>query len=63
MPDRPNNKTNRINEALTRLNSQRGQGIGPFRELLAIALLMPVIIAVVPSGAPGTMSEETTTIA
>ena len=49
---------------------------GPFRELLAIAPLMPVIIAVVPdriapdraerggpSGAPGTMSEKTTTIA
>ena len=49
---------------------------GPFRELLAIALLMPVIIAVVPdripadhadpevpSGAPGKMSENTTTIA
>ena len=49
---------------------------GPFRELLAIALLMPVIIAVVPdripadhadpdvpSGAPGKMPENTTTIA
>jgi hypothetical protein len=49
---------------------------GPFRELLAIALLMPVIIAVVPdrisadhgdrevpSGAPGEMPEKTTTIA
>jgi hypothetical protein len=49
---------------------------GPFRELLAIALLMPVIIAVVPdriaadhgdrevpSGAPGKMPERTTTIA
>jgi hypothetical protein len=49
---------------------------GPFRELLAIALLMPVIIAVVPdgiaadhadrsvpSGASGTMPEKTTTIA
>ena len=49
---------------------------GPFRELLAISLLMPVIIAVVPdriaaghddrevpSGAPGKMPERTTTIA
>jgi hypothetical protein len=52
------------------------QSEGPFRELLAIALLMPVIIAVVPdaiaadradhgirSDAPGTMTEKTTTIA
>jgi len=52
------------------------QSEGPFRELLAIALLMPVIIAVVPdriaadhddrgvpSGAPGEMPEKTTTIA
>jgi hypothetical protein len=49
---------------------------GPFRELLVIALLMPVIIAVVPdriaadhatrevpSGAPGKMPEKTATIA
>ena len=49
---------------------------GPFWELLVIALLMPVIIAVVPdriaadhiarevpSGAPGKMSEKTATIA
>jgi hypothetical protein len=52
------------------------QSEGPFRELLAIALLMPVIIAVVPdrigadqadrgvpSAAPGSMPGETTTIA
>lgn len=51
------------------------QAEGPFRELLVIALLMPVIIAVVPdriadhtdrgvsSGAPGQTPEKPTTIA